>query len=494
MNASNDIVPKALLACISSARRSRGLIVRPLGVHLARMRRPLQLFLTCALTLAVLFVHSSWASVAPPAVRMGALYHYAPETGHNIGLEIKAFYDRHGGLAIFGLPLTEVIEEEGMQLQYFERARVELRPGQEITLARLGSMVSQGHTSRAFAPLAGPPDPERDFFPATGHTLGGAFRRYWRAHGALSIFGYPISEAFTEINAQNGNAYLVQYFERARFEYHPETAAVMLGLLGREYADAHLSSELLAPAQAVVRLGAASTKFTPDKPIARNITLAAQRLNGRVVAPGEVVSFLQSVGDISAASGFVEDDVIVGGRLAQGVGGGICWVSSALYRAAFHAGLEIVERHPHSRVIEQLNDVAGFDAAVFTPDKDLRWRNDTPYTIVIATEVDARAGRITATLWGVSDGREVAVSGPTVKNRHHPGPPIWQYDASLGDGKTRRIVGGRDGMDVAMGQIVTGADGQVIRHETFSSHYEPWDEFVLYGANVAPPPGASVTR
>lgn len=487
----HSIDHKTLLIHISYISQARARISRSLGGRLARMRRPLQLFLTCALTLAVLFVHATGAAIVPPTPGMGALYHYAPETGHNIGLEIKAFYDQHGGLAIFGLPLTEVIVEDGMQVQYFERARLELHPRQEVLLARLGSLLSEGRAGLAFAPLAGAPNPKREFFPATGHTLGGAFGHYWRTQGALPIFGYPISEEFTEINAQNGNAYLVQYFERARFEYHPESSAVMLGLVGREYAGAHLLAELLAPAQAIVRLGSATTRFTPTKPITRNITLAARRQNGQSVAPGELISFLERVGDISKASGFVEDDVIVGGRMAQGVGGGICWVSSALYRAVFHAGLEIVERHPHSRVVDQLNDIAGFDAAVFTPDKDLRWRNDSPYTIYIATEVDAQAGVITATLWGVGDGRKAALRGPTVKNRRHPGPAIWQYDASLAAGKTRRINGGRDGMDVVMGRIVTRADGQVLHQDRFSLHYEPWDEMVLYGANVALPPGVT---
>ena len=76
------------------------------------------------------------------------------------------------------------------------------------------------------------------YFPETEHNLGGAFLRYWDENGGLMTFGYPITEEFVEQNAEDGQSYIVQYFERARFEYHPEYAGthseVLLGLLGNE--------------------------------------------------------------------------------------------------------------------------------------------------------------------------------------------------------------------------------------------------------------------
>jgi hypothetical protein len=82
------------------------------------------------------------------------------------------------------------------------------------------------------------PDPQQPgiaYFAATSHTLTGGFLTYWQAHGGLAIYGYPISEPFTEISPTNGKPYTVQYFERNRFEYHPENPPqydVLLGLLG----------------------------------------------------------------------------------------------------------------------------------------------------------------------------------------------------------------------------------------------------------------------
>ena len=76
------------------------------------------------------------------------------------------------------------------------------------------------------------------YFPQTGHTLRGAFARYWQQNGNLAIYGYPLSEAFEEVNPDDGQSYIVQYFERNRFEEHPELAGtryeVLLGLLGNE--------------------------------------------------------------------------------------------------------------------------------------------------------------------------------------------------------------------------------------------------------------------
>ncbi|MFL5733798.1 MAG: glycosyl hydrolase family 18 protein [Chloroflexia bacterium] len=75
----------------------------------------------------------------------------------------------------------------------------------------------------------------RVYFPETGHSLKGTFLEYWRAHGGLPVYGYPITEEFTEASLTNGRQYKVQYFERNRFEYHPENRApnnVLLGLLG----------------------------------------------------------------------------------------------------------------------------------------------------------------------------------------------------------------------------------------------------------------------
>lgn len=92
-----------------------------------------------------------------------------------------------------------------------------------------------GNAPPAFVPVPPIPDtPDQRFFPETGHTLRGEFKRYWERHGGLPIFGYPTSEEFLE-RGSDGRDYVVQYFERHRFEFHPENSApynVQLSRLG----------------------------------------------------------------------------------------------------------------------------------------------------------------------------------------------------------------------------------------------------------------------
>jgi hypothetical protein len=175
---------------------------------------------------------------------------YFPETGHTLGGVFRRYWERYGGLAQFGYPLTqeyaEVNETDGKTytVQYFERARFEQHPEHagtpyEVLLGLLGRTVTAQRTGETpFLPTGPSGQPGAVYFPETGHSMAPQFVAYWRSHGGLAIYGYPISEAFEEVNAADGHSYLVQYFERNRFEHHPEHAGtpyeVLLGLLGSE--------------------------------------------------------------------------------------------------------------------------------------------------------------------------------------------------------------------------------------------------------------------
>jgi VanW like protein len=372
---------------------------------LARIRH-IALFAVVALLLGSSPLLPTPSVQAAPAAG-GEPVRYYPAIGHNLSGQIKAFYDHNGGEAIFGLPITEVVRDGDGQLQYFERARFELRRD-TIALSLIGRALAEGRTDPAFAWLTGSPTPERTFYPQSGHTLGGAFGWFWQAHGALPIFGYPISEEFVE------GGVLVQYFERARFAYHAEQPdnAVQLSALGRDYAQRMgVSPELLAPVPPIVRLGTAT--MTLPTAAQRNVALAAQQIDGATVIPGAAFSFLQTIGEVSTRAGYAPGQAIVNGEVASNVGGGICYVATVLYRAAFLAGLPIVERHPHSIMVASLSDVPGFDAAVDTSGSDLRWRNDTPHTILVTASLDD--GRLTVALWGQGDGRKTTMHGPKVQ-------------------------------------------------------------------------------
>jgi len=126
-------------------------------------------------------------------------------------------------------------------VQYFERNRFEYHPEKagtpyEVLLGLLGVQLTEGRNFPKVAPI--PNTSDKYYFPETNHTLGGVFFQYWKTYGGLPIFGFPISEEFQEKNPDDGKTYTVQYFERNRFEHHPEFKGtryeVLLGLLGTQ--------------------------------------------------------------------------------------------------------------------------------------------------------------------------------------------------------------------------------------------------------------------
>jgi len=198
------------------------------------------------------------------------------ETGHTLAFAFREFYEAHSGLQLFGYPLTEVFREDGRPVQYFERARLEWHATLGLVqIGHLGRWAGNGlKKEAAFQPIGSPDSPgaDRDYHNATRHTVGGAFRTFWHTHGGLPIFGFPISEEWTERNAEDGREYTVQYFERARFEFHPDLPPeyqVSLGHLGRRYLARHPAPEWAAAP--VANADGAWGAFRPTRVVAPRI-------------------------------------------------------------------------------------------------------------------------------------------------------------------------------------------------------------------------------
>lgn len=196
----------------------------------------LMLSLLALLTMSTAGVGTPFSSSQASAQQAGTGRYY-PQTGKTLAPEFIAFYDSRGGLPIFGYPLTDVEIEGGYKVQYLERARFEYHPENrgtpyEVQLGLLGSILTAGRYFPPASPDQASTVPGRIYFPETEHTLSGPFLDYWQANGGLALFGYPISEPMQE------GGYTVQYFQRNRFEYHPEHEGtpheVQLGLLGRD--------------------------------------------------------------------------------------------------------------------------------------------------------------------------------------------------------------------------------------------------------------------
>ncbi len=189
------------------------------------------------------------AFVSPVAASQAPDTRYFAQTGHNLSAFFTAYWGDHGGLAQFGYPRTEAFPEVSATdghiywTQYYQRNRFEYHPENNdaymVLLGLLGNDLTAARRAAGEAPFAPVPDPHQPsvtLFAPTGHTLRGPFATYWALHGGLALYGYPISEEFSEVRPTDGHSYTVQYFERNRFELHPEHAGtpyeVLLGLLG----------------------------------------------------------------------------------------------------------------------------------------------------------------------------------------------------------------------------------------------------------------------
>ncbi len=175
---------------------------------------------------------------------------YFPQTGHVAGGAFLQYWRTNGGLSRLGFPVTEEMSlkdatGKAMTVQFFERVRMEYHPENagtpyEVLLGQLGRELAGARTDQPFGTVSQSTTKELNddgalWFPETKHTLANGFRLYWQANGGLPIYGYPLSQEFSERNADDGKTYTVQYFERARMEWHPEVSggSVLIGLMGK---------------------------------------------------------------------------------------------------------------------------------------------------------------------------------------------------------------------------------------------------------------------
>jgi len=216
-----------------------------------------------------------------------------------------------------------------------------------------------------------------------------------------------------------------------------------------------------------------------------NIKLAAEKLNGFVVAPGETFSFNQALGEVSENTGFQKAYIIKEGRTILGDGGGVCQVSTTLFRAILNAGLSIEERHPHAYRVSyyEQDSQPGFDATVFDPSADLKFKNDTQAHILIQSRIDFKNKTLVFELYGTSDGRKVEIGKAYVWDIVSPPPDLYQDDPNLPVGTIKQIDWKAWGAKVKFTWKVTRG-GKVLQDKTFYSNYRPWQAIFLRGTKT----------
>lgn len=232
-------------------------------------------------------------------------------------------------------------------------------------------------------------------------------------------------------------------------------------------------------------VGVGESHFAGSAPYREhNIVVGSRILDGILIAPGEVFSFLEHIGPIDESQGFVEGYSIIAERTVRNVGGGICQVSTTVFRAALMAGLPIIERHPHAyrvRYYEQ-QSIVGLDATIFvSTGTDLKFRNDTPAYLLMQFEVYTDTDTLYVYLYGTKPNREVVLDGPYFSNwTPAPSEPVYVYNPELPQGYVRQTDWAVDGVDVVVYRKIL-VDGKEVLSEPIFSHYQAWPNIYEVG-------------
>jgi vancomycin resistance protein YoaR len=225
----------------------------------------------------------------------------------------------------------------------------------------------------------------------------------------------------------------------------------------------------------------------------QNIEAAASRFHGVLVAPGETFSMGETMGDVSLDNGFAEALIIYGGRTIKGVGGGVCQVSTTLFRAVFNAGFPVVERTPHAYRVGYYEQtaggspdtrLAGLDATVYFPLVDFKFTNDTPNWLLMETYMGASS--LTWKFYSTSDGRTVSWDTTGVTNVVPAPAPVFEENPELRKNEMKQVDWAANGADVTVTRTVM-RDGAVLYQDQFVTHYQPWQAICQYGPDSRNP-------
>jgi len=227
----------------------------------------------------------------------------------------------------------------------------------------------------------------------------------------------------------------------------------------------------------------------------QNIQAAGSQFHGLLVAPGETFSMGSAMGDVSLDNGFAEALIIYGGRTIKGVGGGVCQVSTTLFRTVFRYGFPVVERIPHAYRVSYYEQtasgyvdtgLAGLDATVYFPLVDFKFTNDTPYWILMETYISVEARTITWKMYSTKDGRSVGWETSGLQNVAPPPKPLFEVNDEMKEGQIKQVDWAASGADVVITRTVS-KNGAVYFTDQFKTHYEPWQAVCQVGPGTEEP-------
>ncbi len=218
-----------------------------------------------------------------------------------------------------------------------------------------------------------------------------------------------------------------------------------------------------------------------------NIAVGASKLDGVIVRPGETFSFNERIGRFTLGHGWTEGSVIVEDKTEQGIGGGICQVSTTLFRAALAAGLPIEERWPHLyrvRYYEMGALPIGYDATIFSPGLDLKFVNDYETPIMLRARLDRRLATLDFEIWGASDDRVVTLGEPRLWDWIDPPDDEGIVDATEAPDFEEQVEFAKRGVQAEFIRTIVRVDGEP-ETRVFGSSYKAWPNRFVVGIDHA---------
>jgi vancomycin resistance protein YoaR len=234
----------------------------------------------------------------------------------------------------------------------------------------------------------------------------------------------------------------------------------------------------------LVSTGTTSFYGSPGNRV-HNISVGAKAINGALIKPGEEFSTLKRLGKIDASTGYLPELVIKNNKTVPDYGGGLCQVSTTLFRSALNAGMEILERRNHSYRVSYYEPPIGMDATIFDPAPDFRFKNN--YSSYIFVQSKIVGTKITFEFYGTKDSRQIEIGQAVGFDYVEPPAPVETPDDSLQPGERKQVQKSHQGASAKFHYKVT-RDGKTLQETDFLSKYVALPEIWLVGPAPAPAP------
>jgi vancomycin resistance protein YoaR len=283
-------------------------------------------------------------------------------------------------------------------------------------------------------------------------------------------------------------------------------AAIQTGLLAGEHtipltldtAPPEVGDNATAESLGITGLVRAETSYFRGSVQARmqNIETAAARFHGLLIPPYSTFSMAAALGDVSLENGYAEGLIIYNGLSITGVGGGVCQVSTTLFRTAYYGGYPIVERHEHAYRVYYYEEsahgtdpgLAGLDATVYVPLVDLKFTNDRPYWLLMETYFNGSNQSLTWKFYSGDDGRTVDVQNLGLRNVTPAPDPVFEENPALQPGEISQADWWvTDGADITVMRTIYRDGKQLYAPDSTQTHYVPHGKVCQYGPGTENP-------